>query len=144
MDPFTDDRRIRVLIIDDSDTDRYLFRRYLERAETPYEVHEADNGQAGLALTEHVQPDCVLLDLRLGAESGYEVLSNLVGLERPPKIPVIILTGLAWEALEQGARCLGASGFLIKSKTDSATLDSAIRQVIRQSDDPTARSRDSP
>lgn len=144
MDSLTHGRPIRVLIIDDSETDRYLFRRYLERAKTAYEVHEADNGQTGLALTEHLRPDCVLLDLRLGAESGYEVLSNLVGLERPPKIPVIILTGLAWEALEQGARCLGASGFLVKSKTDSVTLDSAIRQVIRQSDDPTAGSRDSP
>lgn len=128
-----DTRPIKVLIIDDSETDRYLIRHDLESASTNYDVHEAGNGQVGLALSKQLQPDCILLDLRLGAESGYDVLNSLVGLERPPKIPVIILTGMAWEELEQGARCLGASGFLVKTRTESATLDAAIRHVISTS-----------
>ncbi len=137
MSSRTDTPPLRVLIIDDSEADRYLYRRYLESISPQYDVHEAENGTRGLAMAEQMRPDCVLLDLRLNTESGYEVLDQLVGLERPPKLPVIILTELAWDALDQGARCLGASGFLVKAKTDPASLDAAIRQAIRERNEPT-------
>lgn len=132
MSSSLEDPRVRVLIIDDNAADRYLFHEYLTSTSPHYEVHEASNGQMGLALAHRLRPDCILLDLRLGGESGYEILEKLVGLERPSKIPVIILTELAWKPLDDGARCLGASDFLVKRKAEAATLDIAIRRAIDQ------------
>ena len=121
----------KVLIIDDWETDRYLFRQYLETSAFQYEVFEAKDGESGLRVAEEVNPDCILLDLNLAqGQSGYEVLADLLGLERPPKRTVIVLTGLGKHILEQGALSLGAAGFLEKSKTDAASLDMAIRQAI--------------
>lgn len=125
-----DEKRTKVLIIDDNEVDRYTYRRYLEQASSEYEVHEAEDGRTGLMLAETVDPDCVLLDLRLHNQSGYEVLRELVGDDAPPKRPVIMLTVLAWDALQQGARSLGATGYLVKGRTDAAALDKAIRQAI--------------
>lgn len=127
---------IKILIIDDSQSDRYIYRRFLETGALPYEVHEAENGERGLALANELNPDCILLDLKLGAESGYEVLAHLVGLDRPPKRTVLIFTGLGSDLLQEGALALGAAGFLIKGKTDAAALDLAIRQATRNASTP--------
>ena len=123
---------IKVLIIDDSETDRYLYSHYLQKSPQPYEVYEAADGDTGLTLAERLNPDCILLDLSLLEQSGFEVLAHLVGLERPPKRSVIILTGLGKDLLREGALALGAKGFLVKNQTDAATLDLAIRNAIGQ------------
>lgn len=121
---------ITILIIDDSETDRYLYRRYLELSALRYEVYEAENGERGLALANELNPDCILLDLKLGHESGYEVLSHLIGLVRPPQRTVLIFTELGRDLLQEGALALGAAGFLVKGRTDAAALDLAIQQAI--------------
>jgi CheY-like chemotaxis protein len=52
-----------ILVIDDSATDRELYRRYLLRdREYRYTFVEAELGQAGWALWQRHQPDVVLLD----------------------------------------------------------------------------------
>ena len=124
------DRKVKVLIIDDSEVDRYTYSRYLLQASPDYEVHEAEDGDTGLALAETLDPDCVLLDLRLKERSGYEVLRELVGEGAPPRRAVVMVTVLTWDALQKGARSLGAAGFLIKGRTDPAGLDKAVRQAI--------------
>jgi two-component system, sporulation sensor kinase E len=121
----------KILIIDDSETDRYLYRRYLELGTLPYDVHEAHDKTSGLACADALNPDCILLDLKLSnGESGYEVLQDLVGEKSPPKRRVIILTVLSLRSLREGALSLGASDFLVKGETDAAALDRAVRQAI--------------
>lgn len=121
----------KILIIDDSETDRYLYRRYLGLGTLPYEVHEAHDKTSGLARADELNPDCILLDLKLpNGESGYEVLQDLVGEKLPPKRRVIILTVLSLRSLRDGALSLGASDFLVKGETDAAALDLAIRHAI--------------
>jgi two-component system, sporulation sensor kinase E len=123
----------KILIIDDSETDRYLYRRYLGLSTLSYDVHEAHDKASGLALADELDPDCILLDLKLADhESGYEVLQELVGENRPPKRRVIILTVLSLRSLREGALSLGASDFLVKGETDAAALDLAIRQALGQ------------
>jgi|SRR5215204_4585397 len=122
----------KVLIIDDSEEHRYIFRRYLRLYALKYEVHEAPDGTSGSRLAQALNPDCILLDLNLPGESGYELLVNLVGCGRPPKRTVIILTGVGGRVLEEGVRALGATGLLVKGDTDAAALDSAIQQAIKQ------------
>lgn len=123
-------RATKVLIIDDNEVDRYLYRRFLEQRPAEYEVHEAEDGERGLVLVEQIDPDCILLDLRLRSESGYEVLRAIVGDEPPPKRPVIMLSELGWTAFARGARSLGAYTYLVKSKTDATLLTQTIREAI--------------
>jgi CheY-like chemotaxis protein len=108
------DRTIKVLIIDDNEVDRYTFRRYLEQRSSDFEVHEAGDGKTGLDLALALKPDCVLLDLKLQEQSGYEVLHELVGSEPPPKMSVLMLSALGGDMLKRGAEMLHASGYLVK------------------------------
>lgn len=121
---------LSVLLIDDSPADRLIYRRFLEQSSTDYLVHEAEDGASGLEAAARLQPDCILLDLRLSGESGYEVLFTLMKQDCLPKMPVIMLTGATWNVLETGARSLGASGYLVKGKIDAPGLDHAIRSAI--------------
>ena len=73
---------LRVLLSDDSPTDRQIYRRFLEQSATEYLVHEANDGATGLEAAARLQPDCILLDLRLSGESGYEVLFALMKPDR--------------------------------------------------------------
>jgi two-component system sensor histidine kinase/response regulator len=122
--------RIVLLIIDDNQVDRHIYRRYLEHASAEYEVHEAEDAKSGLDLARQLRPNCVLLDLRLNQESGFEILSELAQPQSQPRLPVIILTAAAWKPLEQGAMSLGAHANLVNGRTDADTLDRTIREAI--------------
>ena len=106
--------RIVVLIIDDNQVDRHTYRRYLEHGSAEYEVHEAEDATSGLDLVRQLRPNCVLLDLRLNQESGFEILSELAQPQYQPRLPVIMLTAASWKPLEQGALSLGAYAYLVK------------------------------
>lgn len=124
--------RIVMLIIDDNQVDRHTYRRYLEHASAEYEVHEAEDAKSGLDLVRQLRPNCVLLDLRLNQDSGFEILSELAQPQSQPQLPVIMLTAASWKPLEQGALSLGAYAYLVKGRTDADTLDRTIREAIEQ------------
>jgi len=65
-----------VLIVDDEEAVRRVFRRVLERA--GWLVLEASNGERGLAMCREQKPGLVLLDLRMPELDGLDVLSTLV------------------------------------------------------------------
>jgi len=123
---------MKVLVIDDVEAERYLVRRYLSQSGLKYEVHEAADGQSGLRMAETLNPDCILLDLKLPDKSGFEVLQELVGHERPPKRTVIIYTVLSPDPLREKAFHLGASDFLVKGRTDATALNQAILQAMKK------------
>lgn len=124
------DKKIVVLIIDDNEVDRYTFGRYLRERSEEYDVHEAADGMTGLDLVASLKPDCVLLDLNLAEQSGFEVLNVLAGDDARPRVPVIMLTGLRWNALKDSALSLNATNFLLKHETDATRLDEVVRRAV--------------
>lgn len=94
---------ITVLIVDDSEVDRYTYRHYLELASPRYQVHEAANRLEGICLPKTVNPDCILLDLAFPNDFGIEILEELVASPDQLKLPVIILSALSFKSLEEGA-----------------------------------------
>lgn len=66
-----DNKQIRVLVIDDTEANRYILRRHLESAN--YVVHEAATGKEGLSLAEKLLPEIIILDVGLPDINGYEV-----------------------------------------------------------------------
>lgn len=121
---------IKILLIEDDEADRYTYRRYLEIGGGRYEVHEAFDAQSGLDLIPKVQPDCILLDIKLPDASGYEVIDHLVETASTT-CPIIVLSVLSEKVYEEGALSLGAAKFLVKGKTDAVTLHHAIQESLR-------------
>lgn len=73
-----------------------------------------------------------LLDVRLGASSGLDVLR--AAMERDCRIPIVMLTGERDPAVDRAAMELGAVDFLAKGRTDPADLERTLRYAIAHGD----------
>lgn len=82
---------LRVLVIDDSEADRQLIRRVLERM-GGYQILEASGGEEGTALARRERPDLVILDLMMPQMDGFMVVEALKEDPATRSIPIIVLT----------------------------------------------------
>ncbi len=120
---------IKVLVIDDSDDDRFLYRRSLLSSEnTTFEVVESEDGEEGINKVIRETPDCVLLDYSLPGRNGIEILKRLRIME--PFLPIVFLTGQGNETLAINAIREGAQNYISKSSISSETLKRTIRLSI--------------
>jgi two-component system response regulator RegA len=105
--------QINFLIIDDDVTFATTLARALSRR--GFHVEQAHNATDALAMTTAVQPDKVILDLKLAKTSGLHLLKELKEIH--PNLQVIILTGYSSVATAVEAIKLGALNYLCKPAT---------------------------
>ena len=117
---------IRILLIDDHVIVRAGLRMLIENHDGMVVVGEAGTRLDGLALAEREQPDVVLLDLDMGAESGLDFMPEL--LQAAPNARVVVLTGLRDADAHRRAVHLGAIGLVFKDKA-AEVLIKAIEKV---------------
>lgn len=100
----------RVLIVDDDDNFGRALVRGLERS--GYQAHAALNSDDALVLAEQTAFDYACIDLRIGDESGLDLISAL--RERQPGLRMLVLTGFASIATAVEATRRGAFDYLTK------------------------------
>ena len=104
----------KILIVDDRASNRLVLKDTLESM--GFEMYEVEEGAQVIAACENVEPDLILMDLRMPVVDGFEATRQLRMNEKFSAIPVIAVTASASnrEALE--AKCLqnGFNGFLTK------------------------------
>jgi two-component system response regulator AlgR len=89
---------MRVLLVDDEPLARERLRRLLGEIQGVELVGEAADGKAALSATAALQPDLILLDIRMPGMDGMAVARHLATLPRPPR--VIFTTAYGEHALE--------------------------------------------
>ncbi|MCW8918169.1 MAG: LytTR family DNA-binding domain-containing protein [Gammaproteobacteria bacterium] len=89
---------MRVLLVDDEPLARERLRRLLRELEGVKLVGEAGDGKAALSATAALQPDLILLDIRMPGMDGMAVARHLATLPQPPR--VIFTTAYGEHALE--------------------------------------------
>ncbi|MER6100757.1 response regulator transcription factor [Streptomyces sp. NPDC001832] len=120
------DKIIRVLLVDDHQVVRRGLRTFLEIQDDIEVVGEASDGAEGVARTEELRPDVVLMDIKMPGTDGIEALRRLRGLENPAK--VLIVTSFTEQRTVVPAMRAGASGYVYKD-VDPDALAGAIRSV---------------
>ncbi|MEU0564936.1 response regulator transcription factor [Nonomuraea sp. NPDC005983] len=119
---------IRVLLADDQALVRTGFRMILDNAHDMQVVGEAGDGAQAAEMALELQPDIVLMDVRMPEVDGVEATRRIcTGTTR---IRVLILTTFDLDEYVYAALRAGASGFLLKD-TLAPDLLSAIRVVAR-------------
>ncbi len=117
---------IRVLIVDDHPVVRQGLQSLLSNYPDIQVAGEADTGLGALEEAALLQPDVVLLDIRLPGASGMDVARQL--RQQNPQARIIILTAYEDDEYLIGALQAGAHGYLLKS-TSHQTLAEAIRNA---------------
>jgi DNA-binding NarL/FixJ family response regulator len=117
---------IRVLLCDDQALVRSGFRLILESREDIAVVGEAEDGREAIELARRVDPDVILMDIRMPNVDGVEATRRLVGGGSRARIVVLTTFDLD-EYVFESIRA-GASGFLLKDVQPAQLVD-AIRVV---------------
>lgn len=117
---------IQLILIDDHTVVRNGIRLMLKAAPTIQVIGEAGTGIEGVQLARELQPDVVLLDLKLPDISGIEVTTRLLRLNPVPKI--LLLSSATHTEFPSRSLEIGALGYLTKD-TSSEELIRAIKTV---------------
>ncbi len=117
---------IRVMLVDDQTLVRQGVRSLLELADDIDVVGEAADGVSAIATIPAIQPDVLLLDMRMPNGTGLDVLTSLGAADALP--PTIILTTFDDDDLVLSGIRAGARGYLLKDVALEDLL-SAVRAV---------------
>jgi DNA-binding NarL/FixJ family response regulator len=105
---------IRVVIADDQQLIRDGFRMILGSEPDIDVVGEATNGLEAVAATRELEPDVVLMDIRMPELDGIEATRRILGHRRDNHTNILILTTFDLDEYVYDALLAGASGFLLK------------------------------
>ena len=119
---------IRVLLADDQVLVRGAFALLVNSAEGMEVVGEAGTGDEAVTLTRDLQPDVVLMDVRMPSTDGIEATRRIFADDASSSCKVLILTTFETDANVLSGLRAGACGFLPKDTRPDALLD-AIRTV---------------
>ena len=121
-----DNEPIRILIADDSTEFREGLRGLLAAAPGMIVVGMATKGDEAIALVARLQPDVVLMDLKMPDVNGIEATRRIVGTS--PHIGILVVTMFEDDDFVFAAMRAGARGYLLKGAPKAETLR-AIRAV---------------
>jgi two-component system, cell cycle response regulator DivK len=102
----------RILIVEDTEDNRQILRDLLTAA--GYELLEAVDGAAGVAMAAKHKPDLVLMDIQLPLVDGYEATRRIKADPDLRHIPVVAVTSYALSGDEEKARAAGCDGYIAK------------------------------
>ena len=119
---------IHILIADDHDVVRDGLRLILETEEDFQVIGEAGDGATAVQLAEELQPDVILMDLRMPGMDGLQAIEQIHS--RWSQIAVVILTTYNEDDLMIRGLRAGARGYLLKD-TKRQTLFDSLRAAAR-------------
>ena len=119
-------RDVRVLIVDDESLVRRALTIFVDTAPSMCVVGEAQDGPSAVARCLELQPDVVLMDLRMPGGDGLTAIRQLG--EQVPGTRVIAVTTYSSDDAVIEALSAGAVGFLVKD-TEPDQIVSAIRNA---------------
>jgi two-component system chemotaxis sensor kinase CheA len=124
----TQQRRLRVLVADDSLTTRTLERFILEAA--GYEVALAGNGVEARSLLDEHEWDVLVSDVDMPELDGVTLTAQLRQMPRFRELPIVLVTSLASpEDRERGLQA-GADAYMVKSSFDQDQLLRTIQELV--------------
>ena len=123
----------KILVIDDTDSDRKIVTRFLTKA--GYDnIVIAETGEQGVAMADSEKPDLVITDTMMPGIDGFET-TRQIREQQGPDTPKIILTTGAIDAVDAiKARKMGANDYCVKT-SDPTQIITAVKSLIGEAVD---------
>jgi CheY-like chemotaxis protein len=115
--------RKKIMVVDDVAGNRSVVVDLLGPLD--FHLSEATNGQEGLTLAEAVQPDLIIMDVRMPVMDGLEAMRQLRQLPALKEVPIIAVSASAYTSDEEKSLAVGANAFLAKP----VDFNSLIQQI---------------
>jgi DNA-binding NarL/FixJ family response regulator len=122
---------VKILIVDDSDIMRERLIAMISEIEGVKVIGQAQNADEAMELVEKLEPDVVILDIRMTGESGISVLQK-IKTKKPAPI-VIVFTNYPYPQYRQICLKLGADYFFDKS-TEFNRIPETFKELVHRSD----------
>ena len=121
--------RCRVLVIDDSESDRVVLKRQLSKVENiEIEVLEATDLEGGLRVLEEAAVDVCLVDYRLGPDTANDFAARARRADY--HVPVIMVSGYTREELREELPSSSLTHFINKEEISPLLLELTIRNAV--------------
>jgi len=114
--------KTRILIVDDHEVVRMGMRLLFANEEDFIVVGEASNGAEALAKVPVLDPQLILMDVRMEKMGGIEACREIKS--RSPQVHILMLTSYTDEDAVVASMLAGASGYLLKNLSRSELLRS--------------------
>jgi twitching motility two-component system response regulator PilH len=102
----------KVLVVDDSPTERAFLQNLLKRR--GFEVMLAESGEQGIELAKSLKPDLVIMDVVMPGLNGFQATRALTRDDATKHIPIIICTTKDQETDKIWGKRQGASDYVTK------------------------------
>ncbi|AFZ36298.1 response regulator receiver protein [Stanieria cyanosphaera PCC 7437] len=119
----------KVLVVDDSLTDRKVVSAYLEQAGLT--VLDASSAEEAMDKLTQYQPSLIVLDVVMGGKSGFEMCRTLKAEQSTKPIPIILCSSKSTEADKMWGNVVGADAYLTKP-VNRDELINKVKQLINR------------
>ncbi len=120
---------LRVLLVEDDEEDKFLTSEVLrDVTRTTYEITWVSTADSAIHEINTGTYDVALLDYRLGANTGLDILSAVAG----KSTPCILLTGQLDHATDLAAMEAGAADYLVKGQLTADGIERSIRYAVER------------
>jgi two-component system cell cycle response regulator DivK len=123
--------RSSILVIEDHEDNRRIMRDLLNSG--GYEVIEADDGLAGVAMAAAHVPDLIVMDIQLPGIDGYEATRRIKADPKLRQTPIIVVTSYALSGDDRKAFEAGCDAYLAKPFSPRKLL-AKVRELIPSRD----------
>jgi len=133
------DNKAKILVIDDSPTQRMMIKIFLEKQ--GFIVVTADNGMEGISKTYSELPNLIISDIVMPELNGYQLCRLLKNEEFTSHVPIILLTNLGQSQDKFWGIRAGADSYICK-EADPQELLEQINLLLEKRVDSFAASRE--
>ncbi|HLX27921.1 MAG TPA: response regulator [Casimicrobiaceae bacterium] len=110
----------RILIVDDSATERHMLKDLLTKA--GYDVISSENGEDAIVKARQVKPDLILMDVVMPGLNGFQATRAISRDPETRSIPVIMCTSKSQETDKIWGLRQGAKDYVVKPVDREALL----------------------
>lgn len=118
----------RILMVEDTEDNRQILRDLF--ATQDYELIEATDGAAGVAMAKSHMPDLILMDIQLPVLDGYEATRRIKADPALRHIPIIAVTSYALAGDETKTRAAGCDAYIAKPFSPRVLL-AKVRELLQ-------------
>ncbi|MCK5523519.1 MAG: response regulator [Thiomargarita sp.] len=110
-----------ILIVEDSKTDAYLFKKMLEGH--GYQTSQAISGEEGIEKAKEILPNLILMDVVMPGLNGFQATRKITKSQEMGSIPVVIISSKSMESDIAWGLMQGAKAFLVKPVKEEKLLE---------------------